>query len=126
MDELWLAVRWLHLLAMAFFVGGQLFLAAVVAPVERSAADPQRLRAIARRFGHGTVIALAVLLATGAAMASHYDRWSDGTLQLKLALVALVAGLLIWHTRRPRLHALEAAVFVVSVGIVWLGITLAH
>jgi uncharacterized membrane protein len=126
MDELWLAVRWLHLLAMAFFVGGQLFLAAVVVPVERRAADPQRLRAIARRFGYGTVVALAVLLATGAAMASHYNRWSDETLQLKLALVALVAGLLIWHTRRPRLHALEAAVFVVSVGIVWLGITLAH
>jgi uncharacterized membrane protein len=126
MDELWLAVRWLHLLAMAFFLGGQLFLAAVVVPVERRAADPQRLRAVARRFGYGTVFALAVLLATGAAMASHYNRWSDGTLQLKLTLVALVAGLLIWHTRRPRLHALEAAVFVVSVGIVWLGITLAH
>jgi uncharacterized membrane protein len=126
MDELWLAVRWLHLLAMAFFVGGQLFLAAVVVPVERRADDPQRLRAIARRFGYGTVVALAVLLATGAAMASHYNRWSDGTLHLKLALFALVAGLLIWHTRRPRLHALEAAVFVVSVGIVWLGITLAH
>ena len=52
--------------------------------------------------------------------------WSEGALHLKLALVALVAGLLMWHTRRPRLHALEAAVFVVSVGIVWLGITLAH
>jgi uncharacterized membrane protein len=126
MDELWLAVRWLHLLAMAFFVGGQLFLAAVVVPVERRAADPQRLRAIARRFGYGTAFALAVLLATGAAMASHYNRWSEGALQLKLALVALVAGLLMWHTRRPRLHALEAAVFVVSVGIVWLGLTLAH
>ena len=66
------------------------------------------------------------LLATGAAMASHYGRWSDGTLHLNLALVVLVAGLLTWHTRRPRLHALEAAVFVVSLGIVWLGITLAH
>ena len=123
---MWDVVRWIHLLAMAFFVGGQLFLAAVVVPVERRAADPQRLRAVARRFGYGTVVAVAVLLATGAAMASHYNRWSDGTLQLKLALVALVAGLLIWHTRRPRLHALEAAVFMVSVGIVWLGITLAH
>jgi uncharacterized membrane protein len=110
----------------AFFVGGQLFLAAVVVPVERRAADPQRLRAIARRFGYGTVFALAVLLATGAAMASHYNRWSEGALQLKLALIVLVAGLLTWHTRRPRLHALEAAVFVVSVVIVWLGITLAH
>jgi uncharacterized membrane protein len=123
MDELWLAVRWLHLLAMAFFVGGQLFLAAVVVPVERRAADPERLRAVARRFGYGTVVAIVVLLATGAAMASHYDRWADGALQLKLALVA---GLLIWHTRRPRLHALEAAVFVVSLIIVWLGLTIAH
>jgi hypothetical protein len=101
MDELWLAVRWLHLLAMAFFVGGQLFLAAVVVPVERRAADPERLRAVARRFGYGTVVAIVVLLATGAAMASHYDRWSDGALQLKLALVVLVAGLLIWHTAAP-------------------------
>jgi uncharacterized membrane protein len=47
----WVAVRWLHLLAMAFFVGGQLFLAAAVLPVERRAPDRTRLRAIARRFG---------------------------------------------------------------------------
>jgi uncharacterized membrane protein len=126
MDDLWLAVRWLHVLAMAFFVGGQLFLAAIVVPIERRAADPERLRAIARRFGYGTIVAIILLLATGAAMASHYDRWSDGTLQLKLALVALVAGLLVWHTHRPKLHALEALVFVVSLVIVWLGLTLAH
>jgi uncharacterized membrane protein len=47
-ERLWLAVRWL------------------------------RLRAVARRFGYGTVAAIVVLLATGAAMASHYDRRSDG------------------------------------------------
>ena len=126
MDDLWLAVRWLHLLAMAFFVGGQLFLAAVVVPIERRAAYPERLRAIARRFGYGSVVAIVVLLATGAAMASRSDRWSDSALQLKLALVALVVGLLISHSRRPRLHALEAAVFMVSLIIVWLGLTLAH
>ena len=126
MDELWLAVRWIHVLAMAFFVGGQLFLAAIVVPVERRAADPERLRAIARRFGYGTLVAIGALLATGAAMASHFDRWSDGTLQLKLSLVVLVAGLLVWHTRRPTMHALEAAVFVLSLVIVWLGLALAH
>src|SRR5215211_3920101 len=118
MDELWLAVRWIHVLAMAFFVGGQLFLAAIVVPVERRASDPERLRAIARRFGYGTLIALALLLATGAAMASHFDRWSDGALQLKLSLVAVVAVLLAWHIRRPSMHALEAAVFVLSLVIV--------
>jgi len=126
MDELWLAVRWVHVVAMAFFVGGQLFLVVAVVPVERRAADPERLRAIARRFGYGTLIALALLLATGAAMASHLDRWSDGALQLKLSLVAVVAVLLAWHIRRPSMHALEVAVFVLSLVIVWLGLTLAH
>jgi uncharacterized membrane protein len=126
MDDLWLAVRWLHLLAMAFFVGGQLVLAVAVVPVERHAPDRERLRAVARRFGYGTLVAIAVLLATGTAMASHFQRWDDGTLQLKLALVALVAGLVVWHMRRPTIHALEAAIFAVSLAIVWLGLALAH
>jgi uncharacterized membrane protein len=126
MDDLWLAVRWLHLLAMAFFVGGQLVLAVAVVPVERGAPDRERLRAVARRFGCGTLMAIAVLLATGTAMASHFQRWDDGTLQLKLALVALVAGLVLWHMRRPTMHALEAAIFGVSLAIVWLGLALAH
>jgi uncharacterized membrane protein len=126
MDELWLGVRWLHVIAMAFFVGGQLVLAVAVVPAERGAPDRTRLRAVARRFGYGTLVAIAVLLATGSAMASHFHLWSDGTLQLKLALVALVAVLLVWHMRRPTMHALEAAVFILSLVIVWLGLTLAH
>ena len=44
-------VRYLHLLAMAFFVGGQLFLVAAVVPSLRADDDRERLRAIARRFG---------------------------------------------------------------------------
>ena len=122
----WLAVRWLHLLAMAFFVGGQLFLAGAVVPVERRAPDRERLRAIARRFGYGTLVAIGVLVATGAAMASHYDKWGDSTLQVKLALVLVVAVLTIWHMRRPSMHALEGAIFLVSLAIVWLGVSLAH
>jgi uncharacterized membrane protein len=126
MDELWLGIRWLHVLAMAFFVGGQLVLAVAVVPAERGAPDRTRLRAVARRFGYGTLVAIAVLLATGSAMASHFHLWSAGTLQLKLTLVVLVAVLLVWHMRRPTMHALEAAVFVLSLVIVWLGLTLAH
>jgi uncharacterized membrane protein len=121
-----LFVRWLHVVAMAFFVGGQLFLAAVVVPVERRAPDRERLRAVARRFGYGTLVAIGVLIATGSAMASHYHRWGDGELQAKLALVALVAVLVVWHMRRPNLHALEGAIFVASLVIVWLGLSLAH
>jgi hypothetical protein len=57
----WNRVLWLHLLGMAFFVGGQLMLAAIVVPV----------------------------------------------------------------LRRPEWHALDAAIFIVSVAIVWLGIVVA-
>jgi uncharacterized membrane protein len=125
-DDLWLAIRWLHVLAMAFFVGGQLLLAVAVVPIERRAPDRERLRAIARRFGWGSLVAIAVLLATGSAMASHYELWDDGTLHVKLAFVALTAALVVWHMRRPALHVLEAAVFLLSLAIVWLGLSLAH
>jgi uncharacterized membrane protein len=126
MSDVWLAVRWAHVLAMAFFVGGQFLLALAVVPVERQSPDRRRLRAIARRFGYGTLVAIAVLLATGSAMASHFHLWGDGTLQVKLVLVALVAVLVVWHMRRPEMHVLEAAVFVLSLVIVWLGLSLAH
>lgn len=122
----WELVRAVHLLAMAFFVGGQLVLAFALVPVERRAPDRERMRAVARRFGWGTLVAIAVLLGTGTAMASHYGLWESGTLQLKLGLVALVGVLIGWHMRRPELRALDGAVFVASVAIVWLGVSLAH
>jgi putative copper export protein len=100
--ELWDGIRWLHLLAVAFFVGGQLFLVACVVPVVRD--DRARIRAVARRFGYGTLIALGVLLATGSAMASHFGVWSSGTLHVKLALVALAGAVVIVHMLRPGDH----------------------
>ena len=120
------AVRALHLLAMAFFVGGQLLLVAALVPVLRGEAERPLLRQIARRFGAGSLIALVVLALTGAAMAGRFDRWDEGTLHVKLALVAFVVGLVAWHTRRPGHHAIEGLVFVVSLAIVVLGVTLAH
>ena len=119
-------LRYLHLLAMAFFVGGQLFLVAAVVPSLRAEADREGLRTIARRFGYGTLAAFAVLIGTGIPLASHFHQWESGTLHIKLALVAVVAGLVIWHMRRPQLHALEGAIFVGSLAIVWLGVSLAH
>jgi hypothetical protein len=40
--------------------------------------------------------------------------------------VAVVGGLVLWHMRRPRLHALEGLIFLASLAIVRLGIQLAH
>lgn len=119
-------VRYLHLLAMAFFVGGQLFLVAAVVPSLRADADRERLRSIARRFGWGTLAAIAVLIATGIPLASHFNQWDSGTLHVKLALVAAVALVILWHMRRPQMHALEGGIFLGSLAIAWLGVSLAH
>ena len=123
---MWEAVRWLHLLAMAFFVGGQMVLAAAVVPAFRRAEgrDREPLRAIARRFGQGTIVAIAALVVTGVAMASHFDDWGDSTLHVKLALVVLVGVLVGVHIRRPANHALDGAIFLASLGIVALGVAL--
>jgi len=111
---------------MAFFVGGQLFLVAAVVPALRGDAERDRLRAIARRFGYATLVAIAILVATGIPLASHFHQWDSTTLQVKLGCVAAVAALVAWHIRRPQLHALEGGIFAGSLLIVWLGVSLAH
>ena len=121
----WQAVLYLHLVAMALFLGGQLLLAVAVVPALRGEANRDQLRAVARRFGWGSLVALAVLVATGAAMASHLDLWSDATLHVKLALVALALVLVAVHLRYSRAHLLQAAVFVVTLAIVWEAVQLA-
>jgi uncharacterized membrane protein len=122
--SMWELVRWVHLLAMAFFVGGQLVLAAVVVPVLR--ADRAALRAAARRFAAGTLAALVLLVATGIPLASRFGDWDRTALHVKLALVVLAGALIAWHARRPDRHAIEGAILLVSLAIVWLGVALAH
>lgn len=122
--DFWQAVLYVHLLAMAFFVGGQFVFGVAVVPILRGDADRERMRAIARRFGYGSLVALGVLFITGWAMASHYDLFDSSTLQWKLALVGAVIGLTIVHLRKPKLHALQAAILGLTLVIVWLGLEL--
>ena len=119
----WLILRWLHLLAMAFFVGGQLMLAAVLVPIARGT---DAMRAAARRFGQGTLIAVGVLLVTGMPLAGHYGVWDDGRFQAKLTLVVVVGALVLWHMKRPTNRALDGLIFLGSLAIVYLGVAVSY
>ena len=125
MSTAWQAVLYVHLLAMAFFLGGQLVVRLTLGPVERTNPDPERLRAVARRFGIGSAVALALLLVTGIAMADHFSLWSSGTLQIKLTLVGVLIVLTLAHLRYPRAHALQGAILLLTLAVVWLGVDLA-
>jgi uncharacterized membrane protein len=118
----WQIVLFVHLVAMAFFLGGQL-LVAISVPVLRR--DRELLRGVARRFGWGSLVALAALAVSGAALASHEHRWGSSTLQVKIGLAALLVVLGLAHLRFSRVHALQGAIFVVTLAVVWLGVRLA-
>ena len=55
--QTWTLIRFLHLVAMAFFVGGQLVLVAAIAPVMRKQGAEGTMRALGRRFGIASAVA---------------------------------------------------------------------
>jgi len=118
----WQIVLFVHLVAMAFFLGGQLLVAISVPALRR---DRDLLRAVARRFGWGSLVALLALAASGAALASHEHRWGSSTLQLKVGLAALLGALVVAHLRFSRAQELQGAIFLVTLAVVWLGVRLA-
>jgi putative copper export protein len=123
--DTWTAVRFLHLLGIAFFVGGQLMLVTVVTPALRGQ-DRVLMRTAAKRFGIGSAVALLVIVASGAAMASHFHRWGDSTLHWKIGLLVAVFILTGLHTKTPYTRALSLATLGLSVVILLLGVALAH
>lgn len=103
-------LTWAHLTASAVWVGGSLFLGAVLAPVLKRSGLPPRERIalmvlVGRRFNWAAIPALALLVATGVHMsgpllarpdllaASSYGMW----LAAKAALVAALAGTFAAH-----------------------------
>jgi uncharacterized membrane protein len=121
----WAVILFFHLLGIAFFVGGQLMLAVVVVPSLRGQ-DEALMRGAAKRFGIASVVALAVIVATGIAMASHYQLWDDSTLQAKVGLLVLVFVLAALHTVTPYTRAISITILLLSIAIVWLGVDLMH
>jgi uncharacterized membrane protein len=124
--QTWTLVRFLHIVAILFFVGGQLMLVAAVAPASRRRGDEETMRLIARRFGIGSVAALAVVTATGVAMASHFSLWDSDILRLNLAVLVLVAVLLALHVLTPTSRVVSYGVAAASLLVVWLGVKLTY
>ena len=98
----WDVVLWIHLLAMAFFIGGQLFLGIAVVPVFRAQGGSdgpahEWMVPIARRFGWASLVALAVALVTGSAMASNQNLWQETALNIKMTLVVIAIVLVCLH-----------------------------
>lgn len=77
----WQLVLFLHLLAAAVWIGGQITVFAVAPMIRARAGDRERdvLGAVGRTFGAVSGVALLVLLVTGLAQADHVG-WSTGDL----------------------------------------------
>ena len=117
----------LHVVAMAFFLGGQIMLAFTVVPVMRAEpAQPERIKQIAQRFGVGSLIALGVLLITGMMMASHFQLWDYGPFQVKMTLVIATIVAVLIHTLRGNSHVLMGITFLLSLATVYAGVNLTH
>jgi putative copper export protein len=140
----WSLLIFVHVLAAAFWVGGQLMLVIVVLPLLRRGASPQLVRELAsstgRRFAAITNrVLLPVLVVTGITLA-----WLNGVrpgnltgtsfgrvLLVKAVLVAVVFTLAGLHgvaarrLRRRGVRAMAVATLVISIAIVGLGAALA-
>ena len=124
-DMFWTVMIFLHVVAMAFFLGGQIMLASTVVPVMRTEpADPEKLRAVAQRFGVGSLIALGVLLLTGMMMASHFELWDYGPFQVKMTLVVATIIAVLLHTVRGQSHVLMGITFLLTLATVYAGVNL--
>ncbi len=101
-------------------------LVAAVAPALRTRGEDETMRLIARRFGLGCIAALALAVATGIAVASHFSLWPSHMLQIKLMVLVLVVVLTILHTLSPTSRTISCAITAASLLVVWLGVKLTY
>ena len=126
LDE-WTLMRFLHLVALGFFVGGQLDARGRRHPGGERSGRGGRDAKRAKRFGAGSGVALVVLIGTGVAMASEFERWDDPTLQAKLGLLVLVVrARSAFISSRPTAALIVVARWRRRSLIVWLGVELAY
>ena len=117
---------YLHILGAAVWVGGLIVVGALVPTIRNVTPDREVVRAVARRFGVVSWIALAVQVTTGSLLL--FDRVWTTTLSVKIALVLVSAILAAWHSlAAPKQSAalrgaIQGMILVLALVIVWLAI----
>jgi len=116
-------IRWFHLLAAMVWIGGMITVAAIVPALRASGVSREQLRAMARRYGLVSWIAMALSVVTGIAQTLRLDVELSAALAIKLVLVSIAVMLAFAHREiarhsGPALRgAMEGALLVVSLGI---------
>ncbi|MDQ1695469.1 MAG: hypothetical protein QOJ03_822 [Frankiaceae bacterium] len=118
-----------HVLAAAVWVGGQLTLGALLPVLRRAGTDVSR--SAARQFGRLAWSAYAVLLVTGVWNMAAYDDTDRsgfaGTISVKLVMVVLSGIAAVVHTRatsRTWLAAGGAGALLFALAAMFLGVVL--
>ena len=102
------AIRWVHLVAAATWVGGLITLAVLVPALRGAGATTEMLRAMARRFGVLSWVAIGAAALSGVAQLDRLDvSLSEdsayaGRLFVKLVLVGGAATLALFHQMTAR------------------------
>ncbi|MBN8870309.1 MAG: hypothetical protein J0H66_10555 [Solirubrobacterales bacterium] len=120
----WQIMLFLHVIAMAYFLGGQIMLAANVVPVLVKGGDQSQIGSVARGFGMGSLVALGVLVLTGMGMASHFELWDESQFQVKMALVLATFISVFVHMARGNSRFLMVLTFALTLATVYAGIHL--
>ena len=121
-------IFYVHLLSATVWVGGLIVLGGLVPAVRSATDDRSVIRAMARRFGVISWIALGLLALTGTLMV--FDRVWTGTLIAKIGLVMLSALLAVWHTvaardQSPAVRgAIQGVILILALVILALATTL--
>lgn len=119
---------YLHILGAAVWVGGLIVVGALVPVIRDATRGSEVVRAVARRFGVVSWIALAVQVTTGSLML--FDRVWSTTLTVKIGLVIVSAILAAWHSLFARQQTpavrggIQGMILLLALVIVWLAIQL--
>jgi len=126
------AIRWLHVLAAAVWVGGMIIVAALVPLLRKSGVERPVIQAAARRFGAIAWMAISMSVVTGLVQLARLDVEVRGntTLMAKLALVGVSVGLTFVHQEiardvSPAMRGLmEATLLGLGLGILFAAVSL--